>query len=87
MREAESDCGSCKSSHFLLSSHRLKKPSFWGIKNMSPLVLAVGNASIDYDGTCKDWPGMYLPCRPSFFYPDHPSSNDSSRGAGTAVAY
>jgi len=85
MREAESDCGSRKSSHFLLSSHRLKKPSFLGYKKY--VTLAVGSVSINYGVTWKDWTGMYLPRCRSFVSPDHPSSNDSSRGAGTAVAY
>ena len=63
MREEESNCGSHKSSHFLLGSRWLKKASFLGSKNTSPLVLTIGSVSINYDGTCKDWPGMYLPRR------------------------
>jgi len=65
MREAESDCGSRKSSHLLLSSHRLKKPSFLGYKKY--VTLAVGSVSINYGVTCKDWTGMYLPRCRSFF--------------------
>ena len=68
MREAESGGASCKSPHFLPSSHRLKEASLsWSTGHTSPVVLAVGSVSIGYDGASKDRPDLSLPLRRNFF--------------------